>query len=295
MVEDTRKRQLLQILREGEDTDAEVQRQAQGIVQEAQLARDIRKVFYGAVKIIPDDSVFTSGEWDHFASSYRAQKAAAVDLLARLNQRPRYDVASSTNATSTVVSVLTAELRPSRQTVFPSLRQAAADMTTILAREPLVEKVADGIRRTKLDIARGRIRSPLDIIEDSRAALTRPAGDTTSAVAVLIPIREAIENVIEQLLKRRKTQEPTKGVKDKIESIGAQCGIAGLASDHFTRLGEDVAAMLTLLSDSKQKELTREQITGLFSAALQSLRSILDSVDQERFRGAIVPLRRAGL
>src|SRR6185436_14688992 len=99
----------------------------------------------------------------------------------------------------------------------------------------------------------------LVMLEDSVAALVRPVFGDGGPVSILVTLRECIDAVITELIRRRPKQEVAKSFGDKIISLGKQCGRPPLTNEHFVNLAFDGKKLMDVLSGGKQHALTRDQ------------------------------------
>jgi len=110
-------------------------------------------------------------------------------------------------------------------------------------------------------------------------------GDGT-ALSVLFPLRECINQSLSELLRRRPAQEPTGGIEAQILSIGRQCRRPGLPKGHFEELGAQARALQNTLSGTKQKNLARQELVLVdhFNRTLLFFNALLTSLDETVFR-----------
>jgi len=157
----------------------------------------------------------------------------------------------------------------------------------ILERTPLLDEARALMRRFGLDTRGGGFQAPLDLLNEAYGALERPVVAEGGTTSVLIPLRESIQAVLSELLRRRPSQElaSSKAV-GKLVSIGSQCARGDLPLSHFRRIGIDGDILLNDLSSTKQAQLTREQLGTLFNRGLLFLNVLMNSLDESRLKPA---------
>jgi hypothetical protein len=124
----------------------------------------------------------------------------------------------------------------------------------------------------------------LELLEEARAVLEQPAFSDGGTASVLIPLRECIDSALAELLKRRPQQEPAGTLRDKIRSLGRQCGRPGLRADHFDRLADDADALHRDLSAAKQARLSRDQVNQHFHRGLLVFNALMDGIDETHLK-----------
>ena len=140
------------------------------------------------------------------------------------------------------------------------------------------------MQRLGLNSRGGIARLPLDLLQEARSALDRPVVGDGGPVSVLVSLRECIDAVITELVRRRPRQEKVKGWSGKIVSVGEQCARPMLAAGHFSRLGGDAESLMDLLSEAKQADRTRSQLVESFNHGLLFLSAFMESIDESLLR-----------
>jgi hypothetical protein len=107
-------------------------------------------------------------------------------------------------------------------------------------------------------------------------------GAVTSA---LLTLRSAINRAIDELVRRRPTQEEAPNRREKILSIGRHCSKPALLTDHFENLAESDRVLYGRLSEiGKRETSSRAEVVSLFHSSAQFLRALLLAVDESLFR-----------
>jgi hypothetical protein len=136
----------------------------------------------------------------------------------------------------------------------------------------------------RLDKRGGSSRTPIDLLQEARGGMDRPLVGDGGPVSVLVSLRECIDAVITELVRRRPRQEPVKGWGSKIMSVGNQCARPMLKSDLFSRLGIDAETLMNQLSGAKQTGMDRDQLGRFFYRGLLFLNALMDSIDETLLR-----------
>ncbi|PYM23226.1 MAG: hypothetical protein DMD78_12530 [Candidatus Rokuibacteriota bacterium] len=124
----------------------------------------------------------------------------------------------------------------------------------------------------------------MELLNEARAALELPAFQEGGPASVLLPLRECINGAISELVRRRPRQEPAGKTREKLASIGTQCGRSGLDKSYFDRIAADADLLLNQLSGSKQAGIPREHVNELFHRGLLFINSLLESIDESRLK-----------
>ena len=291
--ESKRKQDVLSVLEKTDDAHQKLYEDTQSLLSEIRLARDVGQVVKEIVESVPKDDVLSAQQWNQIEADAQAQYKASLQMVNHVGDKTFFALTTSTTSASTaVLSVSFDSLQPFVSA--PLFRDAKQEMINILNRQPLLDEVRACLKRLRLDERRGPVRSVIELVDDAAAAFQRPSGAEDSPLAVLLHVRAAFEGVVDELLKRRPNQEMARRTSEKVESIGRQCGQKGLPADHFHRLGMSCDNLLNQLSSFKDRAMPRKDLEVTFIGALQLLKSLLESVNPERFRNAIVPIRRSG-
>ncbi len=274
---------ITQILADVEKEASEVEQMGQEMVRSARFTRDVLKPTRDFFSQIPNDDMLSEEEWQRAKEGWNAVKDSTQNLVKHKGDISHFTVTVSGSTASTISSIIT--VGPVMRSFEPVRTAARADLTKVLERVPLVGDVQKSITRLGLDVRTAR-RSALQLLEDSKLALDGPqTPEADAAAAVLIPLRECLESILAELVRRRPKQEET-GSKtaSKIISIGNQCGRPNFQADHFDRLGVEYANFTNRLSGTKQANMPRNEIMTQFNQGLLLLKTFLDSIDESKLR-----------
>jgi len=280
----TKKETLLDVILEASDGAAKAEKIGQELVQSARFSLDIAACMRQTLEALPNDESLRSEQWNQCIGSWQTLKDAVVSI-----QGSKTEVQSfSANATATglTVSTIVSDLN---SYVFPApvkniLVQTTSRLSNIVDRDATSSNILTEMKRLHLDIRGGDRQTAVELFEQAKAAIDRPTLGEGSPIAILIALRESIDAIIDELIKRRLFQEPAKKVRDKISSIGRQSGRLGLTEDHFARLGDDASRLRDDLSGGKQDSVSRAELTSLFQRTTLFLKALLQSIDETKLK-----------
>jgi hypothetical protein len=106
--------------------------------------------------------------------------------------------------------------------------------------------------------------------------------DLDQAIGCLIPLREAIQESVGELLRRRPVQG--KVGQDKIINIGSHLGYDNLPPNTFTNLDNQYGPLIDGLSSAKGHDLSREKINELLWKGTLFLETLLSAIDPAKIR-----------
>jgi hypothetical protein len=223
----------------------------------------------------PGDSAFRPQDWTNLKGAWTAVRDQALAVSQGL-------IGASTFSATTVSAALTTSLSVSVGFVSNPSAPPVVQLQTVLQRSRLFEDVLELLIVFGLNVGHQGSRSPTELLREGHTALAQSSAAGTSPVSVLISARESIDHALAILIRRRAQQEPVR--KQKVVSIGAQCGLDGLDADHFARLEANFSALSTRLSASKQAAMARAEVSTLFNEVLQFHHSLLTSLDPTKLR-----------
>jgi hypothetical protein len=276
-----KKDEVSDLLREIDKECSGAEKVGRELSQSARLGRDLVACTTKLVDAVQDDSDLSPDEWSGIRAPFEALRHQAVQVQ-QTDFRAFTSTVSATGLTmTTIIDQLT---RPAPAGFQYAAKDAAAGVYQIFARHDLISQITERLSELGLDRRSGNKQTPIEQLEDAKLALDRPSHGEGVPVAILIPLRECIQTVVEGLMKRRKRQEEARAFKAKILSIGDQCGRAGLALDHFARLAEDGHPLINKLSAGKDTAMSRNELGHLFQQGALFLKTLLDSIDETKLR-----------
>lgn len=279
-----KKDELLQMLSQVESQAERLELLGQDIVRSARLSRDVAGPIRELLFHVPVGNL-SSERLDREVMGWRSWYVAAGELEKARTSVNSFvalssAVASSSCDTFTVVAAAPDLAPPVRIAV----ESAEARLRQIFERFPLLEQAASAMGRLGLDAPAGARRTPRQLLAEAQAALEQPSLQEGAPASVLIPLRECLDSTIAALLRRRRVQEPTPKIGDKLTSLGRHCARPGLPARHFERQAADAERLLNDLSTAKQAAMSRQQQTDLFYRGLLVLNALLESIDETLLR-----------
>jgi len=278
MTEEEKKAELLRQLANAEGQAEQLEKEVKDLGKGLRLVRDAVKPYVRLLKLAGG---MPPGSLDSQLGTWTSWNSQAQQFGNFLNSVPM----SAMNYGSVNSAMHSASFTIINQFNAPAMQQAMEELTKVVTKQELAAKAIDLLKKLDLDHRAPDRRSPVDLLNEAREAMERPATDD-SVTSILIPLRESIEAAIAELIRRRPQQEEAKKTPAKIISIGQHCGKAGLASGHFERKGDEAAELLNKLSGTKQAGLDRIRLTSLYQQGLLLLVALLESVDGSKLKPA---------
>jgi hypothetical protein len=269
--------ELIKVVQEADQANASVQSQAQQIVADARLTRDLARPVKQWACSQSDDSALSSEAWQTLIGSWVANCEQARRLSLNLTQ-------ASTFSGTTLVSALSTSVHLEFDSVPLGNPPPApiAELRTILQRAPLFDEAIQALTAFGLQVGFTGSRSATELLTEAHGALMHPSGPEVAAASALIPARESIDAVLAALLRRRPQQEEAKS--GKVVSIGGQCRKDGFDADHFLRLEANLAILRKRLSEAKQQRMARGDVSAVFNEVLLFLIALLKCLDATKMR-----------
>lgn len=199
---------------------------------------------------------------------------------------PSTDAASGTVSltTTTTLGIFTPKLVPFSSN--PSFTAAWMHYVELTSRPTLKEEVVTLIKDFNLDIAPSGKKSGLELFETAHRAFETPVTRRNPVITSLVPMREAVESIIDELLRRRPQQLPSgSSYSKKILSIGSQLKkeiVANVVVQEWADQWHDISNKD--LSASKRHQMTRTEWSHKLSRATQFLHSFLTGLDVAKLR-----------
>ena len=275
--EEKRKQELIDVLSGAENDSADLTKLGRTLLKSGQTSGEVAAGFKNLVaetpaQQLPADVVARQTEaW----SAYRAAAAPVLKFAA-----------TEINSLSAVATSMVFSTSSEAATIYPPtitaplLGSAYGEFTRIVARLPLLSDARAQLARLGLDRSHGGRPSPLAHLNEAAEARETGAGP----MAVLLPIRSAIDEAVLLLMQQRPAGGPASSWAAKVASIGAQCGISGLAPTHFDLMGHQLEGLIKELSGAKKDTLSKDQVNELFNRAVAFLGALLEGIDAARLR-----------
>jgi hypothetical protein len=286
MSEDAAKQkdELIRLIANAEPEAKKLEGVGHGLVDSARFTQDMAGALVELVKEVPLDQL-PPAEWSRLIEVWRRWHDTAHNLDAMQTTVNSFH-AMTHAATNTSVSGVMPMFSgfPPAPPPSPAAEAARKTLFQTLDRYPLADQVVASMRRLGLDSRGGSSRPPLELLNEARGALERPVVGEGGPVSVLISLRECIDAVITELVRRRLTQEEAKGWKGKVVSVGRQSARTLLPPDHFDGIGVDAESLMNQLSGAKQTTMSRERLMEFFNRGLLFLNSLMGSIDERKLR-----------
>ena len=276
-----KKDEVSRLLQEADKACSGVEKIGQELSQSGRLARDVIDCVGKVVNSVEEDSDLSPDEWGRLKSPLEGLHNQAVRVQ-QFDYRAFTSTASGTGLS--MVTVIGQLNRPGPAPFQYAVKSAVSGVYAIFARQDLLSEIVQRLAQLGLERRYGNKQTAIEQLQDAKAAIEGPTHGEGVPVAILIPLRECIQNLLEELLRRRRKQEAARGFKTKILSIMNQCGRAGLAQDHFLRLAEDGYELIDRLSGGKDQAMSRAELSNLFQKGMLFLKAILDSIEETKLR-----------
>ncbi|MBI3800850.1 MAG: hypothetical protein HY268_28215 [Deltaproteobacteria bacterium] len=280
-----RKGKLLEEIQYTKQATDRYRAKGQEIVEQGQIMKDLAESAEAYVASLPDDTYVLPERWDQGIAAWNAAKSrldTANEILMTAGN-VYFTTAATGVTTSWLMSSMTLE-KPLPLDVQPIAEKAVAKFNKAAERANWGEEAEKELFRMGFDNAPVGQNSAALLLRQARDPFLRPSADETAPAAVLIPLRESINRVLADLLRRRPNQEPAKGADDKVMSIGSQVARSGIQQGDLVRLATDARDLINALSASKQGEMTREDVRLLFMRGASFLVAFLRALDESKLK-----------
>ena len=161
---------------------------------------------------------------------------------------------------------------------------AVINLNNVISRYSNEDEVLNLLSEMDFDQKIGDNDSPKVKFRFAHEAYKKPITSDNPAITSLIPMREAIRGVIDQLLKRRPTQEKAKNEHDKILSIGSQLKRDSISIGLVEAWAQQWIVILNHLSQAKEKNISRAEWLHQLRQATIFLKNLLNGLDPSKFR-----------
>lgn len=287
--QDNKKRELLGILNDVEHKAEDIESNGREIVQQGRFIRDLVRLIKEFIQAIPDDSYLSPEKWENPRAVWQnLQKQVSITKIKLEEIKPFVFATDSTSASATVsassiISIKSISSLP-RDVQCPAYK-IHDKFEQFLEQSNLIEKITNEIKRLGLSISSTVSESPLSLLKQSEQAFKVPSVNEVAPSAVLIPLREAINRILADMLPRRPNQEETgKSTGKKIRSICTQCSSSTIDSIQIENLTKEADNLNNLFSSSKQAMLTREEVRELMNRGLVLILDFLRMIDEHKMR-----------
>lgn len=287
--QDNKKRELLGILDDVERKAEDIESNGREIVQQGRFIRDLVRLNKEFIQVVPDDSYLSSENWEYQRSVWQhLLNQASVAKIKLQEMKPLVFATDSTSASATVsassiISIKSISSLP--QDAQGSAYKIHDKFEQFLEQSNLIAKITNEINRLGLSISSTGNESPLSLLKQSEQAYKAPSVNEVAPSAVLIPLREAINRILADMLPRRPEQEETgKNPGIKIRSICKQCSHDTVDSTLIENLANEADDLNGLFSNSKQAVIRRNEVRELMNRGLVLILDFLRMIDEHKMR-----------
>lgn len=290
------KEELIRLIADVEQEANKLESLGQGLVESARLTQDVAEPLVRLFRQVPPNQMPPEG-WARQIEGWEALHDSATSIQAMQTNVSAFSAMTASTASMSVTGVLGifGRLAPApppsvtgvmgMSSGFPAPPPAEMEsFFRILERQPLAEKATASMQRLGLDRRGGNLRSPLDLLNEARGAMERPVVRSGGPVSVLISLRECIDAVITEHLRRRPKQESATSWSGKVISVGSQCAGPSLPANHFDGLGADAKTLMDQLSGAKQADMDRDRLMWFFIQGLLFLNALMESIDEGKLK-----------
>jgi hypothetical protein len=278
------------LLAEIQNVKAEADRglnKGQQIVAECQYMKDFSDAAMEYLKLIPSDASLSGSYWENNKAVWKW----ARNGLQEFNDKSESHIKVLTQINSYTTSPSADFFKPPNKfniipdiSVHPSILEAISKFNEVADRAEWVTKAEEELVRLRLDSGYSGEKSPLELLRQARESYLKPSSGEIDASTTLIPLREAINSAIKDLLRRRPSQEKAKNIRDKILSIGLQTREAHVNDADIEKLADQAEHMIDDLSKGKGGSLSRDEVRTLFIGGTSFLTAFLNSIDSAKLK-----------
>lgn len=281
------KAEVLAQIQRAQDKSDRVGEMGRELVRASDETRDAARYESLVVRLLPEEAPEASDFLARTAKRWATLEIRAGDVLNA--------GASVTNLYTAVVSGSTAIASGSTAIYANIVPWSLQDRVAIEAAESelreksnlgtILNEIKAEMKRLRLDFERERVRAPSSFVDEAQGAIRVPVVSEGGVTSVLMPLRTAIDQTIDELIRRRPHQEPAPNRRERILSIGRHCSKAGLPGDHFETLAAEDGVINGKLSGiGKRGTTSHAEVIRLVHGGARFLKALLLAVDEARLR-----------
>lgn len=284
---ETEPRPLEYIVEEAEEISEELSKlhreAAEETQQSADLARSTKQVLFHVdpAALGPWYEENYAGWEFHLGNLNRAKNA--------MDNYPWLAMGSSSSGTAILSSDTSGYIRTMVVPVPPALERALVDQDEVIERAANKEKAYKLMGQLGLDESHvdGQL-SPLEQFRTAYDALERPvSGEDRVATTTLIPMREAIDSALDNLLHRvsgaslTAADGPNRPFR-KVAVIGRELALDEVDESQRQKWAQDWVRLLDELSDGKKEIIERDELRRLVNKATLLVIGLLSGLDPKK-------------
>lgn len=172
---------------------------------------------------------------------------------------------------------------------LPAEKQQAANLAlenldNILSNPDYKEEAITLLKHWSFDKAVPGKKSPFELFLTAFSAFEQPVVETNPVSTSLIPMRECIRSIIDELLRRKSKQEKCRGYYKKIISISSQTKKDSVSLDVVEEWAHQGHELIKSLSLGKEGSLERTEWQRQLQQATLFLISLLKGLDPEKMK-----------
>ncbi len=279
---DKKKQDLLRLVSQVEDEASKITSQGREIVKQGQFTSDVARYTKQFIEAVPD-GFFSPTQWDAHTNIWQNALERATTYKDSLGNPMSFALIADSTATSSttiITSSLIVRLPPETQ---GAAQKAYEGFEQTLEQANIRKDIDTETNRLGLIALTGK-ETISSLLVQAEQAFTTPSIKEVSPPAVLIPLREAIDQTYSILLRRRPVQEPAKTDSDKVRSICTQCGQIGIDNAQIDLLTGEAPQLKKLLSGAKQDSLSRDVVREHLNRGLIYLLTLLRALDASKMK-----------
>jgi hypothetical protein len=280
---DHRKHKLIEAIQRYKSAASKVQKRGQEIVREGQAGKTLSE--YAEQINIPDDSFQSDEQWENQTGTWITY-ARDLEVFLMDDQFASLQYSTATAAITTsgygTSGYFLRPLPPENQQKIAQVFSWINDALIALGWDQQLE---DEFIRLSLQEKRAGQDSPFGFFKSAQESLQHPSGNDIQPTAVLLTIRECINQALGNLLARRPTQEPANKASDKIKSIASQSIKDSLEESKISDLAAQADSLINELSSAgKRADISAGEITARFLEAKSFLKAFFALLDEKKLR-----------
>ncbi len=280
---DKMKKELLSVARDVENVASAIAAKGREAVRQGEFLGDVVKYTRQFIETVPDDGFFSQDTWKAQTGILQAALQRAEIYNGAMNDATTLALSADSTATSSVVIVTSGAVASLPPEVREAGRKAYEGLERILEGSNIRNDIDAEIARLGLTTMKGK-ETISSLLCQAEQAFTTPSGGQVAPAAVLIPLREAIDQAYAVLLQRRPNQEPAKGDSAKVKSICQQCKDASVDVAQIEFLVSEAPKLKDQLSGAKDNLLSRDEVRELLNKGLIYLRTFLRIIDAKKLK-----------
>lgn len=278
--DDLRQKELQNKLEEAKEKGKTLSSIGREFTKEGQFVEDLTDALSESTPFFPENADWEGmiDGWDSW--NERAEKGIEQVKIAF----PTTTGTTSSAVFSSTGVVNMANIISLPKNVRPEAEDAFSRVHQVVSRNSRKEDVISLLDNFGLNQAPKGKKSPLELFTTSYQAFENPVSDANPVSSSLIPMRDSIQETIDELLRRRPIQEETEGQYGKIISIGGQLKKDVITEKDVHTWAGQWKTLKGELSSSKTEAFDRLEWERRLQRATLFLDSFLKGLDPSKMR-----------